>query len=292
MKFQRMRPLIKNKQAEVYYRNALNNELQRFLDKVFKEVEKNYTTIKVENAKYQSFKNPKKPTLKTFERLIKFIKDNWEPTLLENSKLITIKFINKAFVNILKSSRQQLLKIGVASALKKKDFEKYIQLVIKNNVSLIQNITQQTVNNIESIITNSMVNGQPYSEIYKQLKHQEKIVGERVNLIADDQINKFNEAVNRFQQEDAGVEYFEWWGMDDARERPAHTKLNGKIFKWGDVKERLPIIDEKGTRGYPAEAVRCRCTALAYIPDAEFDGEYKVRWKGDNEGYEFIEIKK
>jgi hypothetical protein len=70
-----MKPLPKNKTAEVYYRTALNNEIQKFIDKMLKEIEKNYTTVKVANSSYEDFNNPKNPTITTFERLIKFFKD-------------------------------------------------------------------------------------------------------------------------------------------------------------------------------------------------------------------------
>ena len=58
-----------------------------------------------------------------------------------------------------------------------------------------------------------------------------------------------------------------------------------KIFKWNDKQERLPIIDTKGTRGYPGEAVYCRCQALAYYVDLD---KYKPVWLGNNKGYKFI----
>ena len=107
----------------------------------------------------------------------------------------------------------------------------------------------------------------------------------RIKRIAYDQTGKLNEAINRINQEQAGIEFFEWWGVDDARERPQHKILNGKIFKWNDKQERLPIIDTKGTRGYPGEAVYCRCQALAYYVDLD---KYKPVWLGNNKGYKFI----
>ena len=287
-KFQRMKPLIKNKSAEIYYRKALNQELQRFLDLMLKKIEENYSTIKVNNASYDKFKNPKDPTINTFERLIKFFKNNWQNILLDNSRKIINKFVKLALKNINNSSKEKLFEIGVPIRSNAKDYEEILKIIIKRNVGLIQNVSEQTINNIENIVSNAMINNQPYSEIYKNLKHQKEVVGNRVNLIADDQIRKTNEAINRLNQQMGGIKYFEWWGIDDSRERPGHKELNGKIFKWGDVAERLPIISKNKNgvvRGYPGEAVRCRCTALGYDVDLN---EYKEVWLGNNKGYKFV----
>ena len=292
MTIKAMKPLPKNKTAEVYYRTALNNEIQKFIDKMLKEIEKNYTTVKVANSSYEDFNNPKNPTITTFERLIKFFKDIWQVSFLTNSEKIINKFVRMAKKQTIKAIKERFLDINISVIPNTKEYEEILKLVVKRNVGLIKNVSSQTINNIENIVSNAMINNQPYTEIYKGLKHQKEIAKNRVKLIADDQIHKFNQALNRLNQQTGGIEYFEWFGIDDNRERPAHMELNGKIFKWGDIPERLPIIQEDKNgivRGYPGEAVRCRCQGLAYYVDLD---EYDPIWLGDNKGYKFIKKRK
>lgn len=88
-----------------------------------------------------------------------------------------------------------------------------------------------------------------------------------------------NEKLNRLQQEDAGVKFFEWSTANDERVSPEHKRLEGKIYKWNDP-AHYPIIDTHGTRGTPAQRENCRCTALPVI----LCKDYKVKAIKDKDG--------
>lgn len=273
---------IKNTQAKVYYRDNIQREFKVFLEKVVDYVLKNYETSKIFNSKYKQNKKEKEKESK----VLKYIKRVWLPILLSRCNNIIVNWTIKA-QNPIKKSIFSIIKdiLSVEKrtiTLNKNILEQVLKIIIKRNVDLISNLATQTMTNIENIVSNSLLSGETLDNLKKKLNIINNIPQWRINLIATDQTNKFNEAVNRIIQNQFGVEYFVWYGLADGKEREEHLKLNDKIFKWGDSLERLPIIDKKGTRGYPAESVNCRCQALPYIPQGQ------AKWLGNNKGYQFV----
>ena len=64
-----------------------------------------------------------------------------------------------------------------------------------------------------------------------------------------------------------GFDSFMWHTILDARERPLHRMLNGKIFRFDDP----PVIDERtGQRGLPGETYNCRCDLTPIMSDSAF----------------------
>jgi len=76
-------------------------------------------------------------------------------------------------------------------------------------------------------------------------------------MIAHDQISKLNAGLNRARQTAAGIKSFKWQTQKDDRVRPAHRRLQSRVFSW----------DEGWNGTFPGEPVACRCWAQA-ITDA------------------------
>lgn len=65
---------------------------------------------------------------------------------------------------------------------------------------------------------------------------------------------------NRYR--DIGIQRYRWSGANDARERPDHKALNGKVFSW----DMPPITDRRtGARNNPGEDYNCRCIAIPLV---------------------------
>lgn len=91
----------------------------------------------------------------------------------------------------------------------------------------------------------------------------------RADLIATDQILTLNANLNTQRLQNANVQYYDWAGMLDERERRAHVVQEGETYrndgqpmsdadlravgKTGQVR-RVPTKNEA-----PGEAIRCRC---------------------------------
>lgn len=255
---------IKNTQAKIYYRDNIQKEFNVFLKKTNDYIIRN------------NQENPNK--------IMSFIKKYWLPILL----MRTDKIIKRWFIKTLHPMKkniisiiQDFIKLNKKVVLKDIFFREVASIIIKRNVNLIRNIASQTMVDLENTITNSLLSNGNIDNLKKNLNIVMKKPQWRIELVAQDQTNKFNEFINKTIQNYFGIEYFVWGGVKDARERPEHNVLNDKIFKWDDINNRLPIIDKKGTRGYPADAVNCRCQALPYIPQGQ------PVWLGNNKGYQF-----
>ena len=264
----------KNKEAEVYYREAIKKELFKYLDIVIKSLKKEYTPLKVISNSPSGYIKEISKLLNTYKRILDI-----------NSR----KLVNKWLSKVIKGSRKNLKANDIIIDFNKNPiFVKSLKLIIERNVNLITNIGSQELNNINNIITDSQINGKSWIEVEKQLKTQYHITGDRAKLISRDQTAKINEAINEITQKQAGIEYFIWNTAHDERVSTGyggHRQLNGKIFRWNEEhEERLPIIDSYGHRGYPAQRPNCRCIGLALI----LDEGYKVIWNGR----EYIVVKK
>lgn len=279
----------KNKHAEVYYRTAINKELKRFIEKSIQKLETVYTPLKVNN-KQISYNSTTSVNI-----LLSAIKNKYSNIFFGNVEKIINKFVKIAYKNAKKSSLEQLIEATKSNILlpniTDKTFLKALKLIVRENVSLIKNTTMQATQNIESIVYNAMTNGRGFKDIYDSLKYQEHITADRIDRIARDQTAKTNEAINKISQQEAGIEYFEWDSVNDERTSTGfggHKQLNGKIYKWNETElNRLPIIDNKGNRGYPTERVNCRCISRAVII---LQG-YEAIWDSKEESYKIIKVK-
>lgn len=277
IKYKTIRTTTKNKEAEVFYRLAVNKQLQKFIEKSIIEIKKHYTIIKGTN-------NSVNDVIKTINKIKKY----WEPILLNNTEKIALKWFKKAFKRqstFANKKLQEVYKSIQLSNIKDRRFLNILKLTINNNVALIKDTTEQTINNIQSIVYSAMTNGKGWEDIENNLYQQKEISYNRIKRIARDQTAKATENINRQQQQEAGIEYFIWSTSKDERVSKQHRQLEGNIYKYNEtIEERLPIIDSYGNRGYPSERVNCRCTALALILN---DG-YKVVYK--NNKYQVVKI--
>lgn len=261
-----MDTMTKNKHADVYYRTAIDAEMSKLLGAILGELEKVYTTVKVNNAKPQG----SRPSISNITKLIEYYKTEYFSKFLRNSYRIIKRFLDLATKNGRKSVSRELQKMygdNYNIPFDEKAYKEIFDLMLKRNVGLIQNTTLQTLNNIENIVYDGVTTGQSWKAVQKDLSNQKHIAKDRIKRIARDQTGKANEALNELSQRSAGIEFFEWRTAEDERVSTGyggHKQLDGKIYKWGDV-SNYPVIDSYGHRGLPHERVNCRCTALAVI---------------------------
>lgn len=279
-------PISKNKHSDVYYRNALDKELDKFIVSMLQEINRVYAVLPITKADYVIKSQNEKPTPAKVRKVIENYKKAKSAILFKNCQKIINKWLKLATKSAQKSI-QKMLTNAAGKSIKinyNKAYDELFKMIIARNVQLIKNTTSQTLTNIENIVYNGMTTGRGWGDIEPDLYHQKHISQDRVKRIARDQTSKANGALNQISQQKAGIEYYMWWGVEDERERELHWKLNGKIFKWEDSPERMPIIDKNGERGGPASAVNCRCVGRMVIL---LEG-YITRWLGDNKGYEII----
>lgn len=140
----------------------------------------------------------------------------------------------------------------------------YFQNVVEENVGLIRSIPQKYLPAFKNQLVQAITNDAPQDLIRKMIQANFAKTYANARLIARDQTNKLNGALNQYRQQQIGGKRYRWRGRDDGRERPDHLKLNDKIFSW----DKPPVVDKRtGRRAHPGRDIQCRCTAEMVIED-------------------------
>lgn len=153
---------------------------------------------------------------------------------------------------------KQALGIDLAAVVRDEDLEGYLIAAATRNAALIKGLADETVNRIQAIVTNAVINGRSAKDLKAELTKQFQFSDRRARLIARDQIAKFNSDLNRIRHQQAGVTEYRWRTSADERVRDLHRKLEGKVYKYGE-----PTGAEQGLP--PGQPIQCRCIAQAIV---------------------------
>lgn len=274
--------ISKNKIAEVYYRRAMTDEIERMLSSMFRAIERAYTTIPVQNAKMSDAER-----LDRLRKILERLRKQYGAKLDKNAEKIIEKFIKKAKKGIQDSELRNLRRVLGVDFTIPFDSRKYgrmLKIREITNAELIKNTTSQVISNVTNIVYDGVTTGQSWRRVEQDLLKQRHIAADRIKRIARDQTAKLNENLNEMAMRDAGVEFFEWSTAHDERVSTGyggHKQIDGKIFKWGD-NAHYPVIDTYGNRGVPGQRVNCRCTARPVLLQKDFqarqtaDGDWVI----------------
>ena len=271
-----------DRRSEVFYKNALDAELKAFTEAFFTAIYGVYDTMRVSNA-YDVKTMPH--TISSVRRVIDMFKGKFlSQFLLKSDKIVnkwldlTDKSVKKAIYDALKVAPSNIADIRSAK------YRESLKMIVSRNVQLIKNMTTQEVTNIENIVYDSVLSGQPVENLENDLNQQLRIARKRAKLIAVDQTNKARQQLSQQRQVENGVRFFLWRTKEDDRVSTGfggHKQLNGKIYAW-DEPETYPIIDSYGHKGLPSQRPNCRCVASpvwvldGWKSEKQNDGSYKI----------------
>lgn len=132
-----------------------------------------------------------------------------------------------------------------------------IDIFVEQNVGLIKTVDEKYFGEVQEIVFRGARTGSSIKEISEEIRQRGDVSKSRADLIARDQINKFNGNLSEIRQRDLGVTRYIWRTSLDERVREEHAKLEGKEFKWSDPP----------SEGHPGEAINCRCYAEPILED-------------------------
>ena len=138
-----------------------------------------------------------------------------------------------------------------------KTFERSMKKSLLRNTALISKLNRSAKRRLAVKIwkmskQNLHLDTASLSEI---LKDEYSLSNSDSEMIALDQTRKYNGSVTEARQAAAGVTNYIWWTMEDAKVRPEHMELHGKVFAWGSPP----------ATGHPGSEFNCRCKALPVI---------------------------
>lgn len=132
-----------------------------------------------------------------------------------------------------------------------------INRFVKENTALITKLEQEMITDIERNILQAARQGLSNKEIAEIIAKRNGVYGSRADLIARDQMNKYNGRLMQNRQMQTGVERYVWRSSDDERVRPLHSEYDNKVFDW----------DNPPSDGHPGMAIQCRCYAEPVLED-------------------------
>lgn len=185
----------------------------------------------------------------------------------ESTKIVDqiVNGIDKAAGDTLKQSLKQLsggmtLKTDAMPAALKQS----IGAAIAENVALIKSIGQQYHTQIEGAVMRSLQpGGRGLADVNEALQKYEGVTDRRAAIIAKDQTRKIQASISIERAKSAGIKKFKWLHSRGGSEpRADHVAMSGNVYSYDDP----PVIDQRtGKRGFPGQAVQCRCQMVPLI---------------------------
>jgi SPP1 gp7 family putative phage head morphogenesis protein len=160
-------------------------------------------------------------------------------------------FNEKEFKKVMKSVLQ--VDVFVAEPWLKVETSSFV----RENVALVKSIESMSLTQVEGIVQRGVRAGTRAELISQQIEEQLGVAGRRADIIARDQVGKFNGQLTELRQTELGIERFIWRTSNDEKVRPEHAELEGEVFEW----RNLP------SEGMPGEQVMCRCFAEPVLDD-------------------------
>lgn len=114
---------------------------------------------------------------------------------------------------------------------------------------------------VNAILRVGLERGQSTDQIAARIREATRLNQVRANLIARNELGNAAAFAMQHSQRAAGCTHYIWRTASDARVRPSHGLLNGKVIAWDDP----PAV------GHPGEDFQCRCVALAVLPEPQED---------------------
>lgn len=156
--------------------------------------------------------------------------------------------------------------IDLSAVVDDEDIRPHIELAAQGFMVLIKGLTDEIQKRLASKLIPMIIAGASQRQMAEMLAGEFDFSKKRAALIGRDQAAKFNGALNRIRQQQAGVTTYQWSTSLDERVRgnpsgkypnakPSHWDREGKEFSWSK-----PPSD-----GHPGEPINCRCVALAVL---------------------------
>jgi len=128
----------------------------------------------------------------------------------------------------------------------------------RENVALMKSVPEQFFAELEKSLSAEIADGSRWEDLAAAVEERYNVAESRAELIARDQVGKFNGDLNRTRQTDLGIKRFIWRTVGDERVRDEHAVRNGQSYEWSD-----PPDGET-----PGEPIQCRCYAEPDISSA------------------------
>jgi SPP1 gp7 family putative phage head morphogenesis protein len=142
-----------------------------------------------------------------------------------------------------------------------------VRSFVKENVSLIRTIPTEGLSDIEQMVFRDARRGLSPQEMRDRITEQFGVSEARAQLIARDQVGKFNGDLSMLRQTGIGVTRYVWRTSRDERVRPDHARLDGHTFSWDEPPVTVTTGKRAGETNHPGQDIQCRCHPEPVLDD-------------------------
>ena len=150
---------------------------------------------------------------------------------------------------------KRVIGIDVGAIIRNEDLDSYIRTATSMSTMLIRNMAEDAIKRIETAVYTNAIQGNSVKTLREDLQKQFGISKRRAQLIARDQMGKFNGHLTQIRQQQAGITQYVYRTSHDERVRPLHRSYDGKTYRW----------DSPPGDGHPGAAPQCRCFAAGVV---------------------------
>lgn len=134
-----------------------------------------------------------------------------------------------------------------------------VRAFVRENASLITTLPEETLADIEQLVFREGRRGASVREIRARIIERFEATESRAQLIARDQVSKFNARLTERRQRQAGITSYIWRTSDDARVRDDHRRLDDTVQQWDDPPVTVTSGKRAGEQNHPGQDIQCRC---------------------------------
>ncbi len=194
------------------------------------------------------------------------LKSRFEQLFARRAKPMAESMANQADAASKAATYESLKKLSGGLSLKTDIFtgpmDEFFKATVANNVALIKSIPSEYFMKVQNAVTQSITAGKGLEDLTKFFEEQHGVEKRRAKNIAIDQTHKAYNGLNKGRMQGVGIKAFQWQHSGGGlHPRPMHLALSGQVFTF----DKLPVIDEDGTRGIPGQAINCRCTMIPVV---------------------------
>lgn len=126
----------------------------------------------------------------------------------------------------------------------------------------IKDWMQQNILKLRQQVQANAFAGNRAAKLVKVIQANYGVSQNKAKFLARQETSLLMSKMREQRYTDIGSQTYRWSGSMDARERPDHKALEGKIFRW----DSPPVVDKNtGMRAHPGEDFNCRCVAIPII---------------------------
>lgn len=174
--------------------------------------------------------------------------------------------LQPAYDRSLKRMNQDFIKITEKVAIAPKLTPQMADNISKNwaeNLDIyIKDFADEKILELRKMVSENAMRGQRSANMVKTIQAEYGVSQRKAKFLARKETSLLMSEYQEQRYKSIGIEEYIWDGVNDARERPDHKELNGKIFTW----DSPPVTNRRtGARNHPGKDFGCRCVARAVI---------------------------